>query len=118
MPPWKEHLDRSGAERAPDELERLGEFGPQRRLLHRVLPTGFVTTAAIVDCGECEFATALSGDDNGGSFPPHGAAPVISTKPRSLHWGVRAIEPLTPVTLRTPVAHASDVGDEVVHDLR
>jgi hypothetical protein len=31
---------------------------------------GFVTSGAIVDRGECEFATVLSGDDNGGSFPP------------------------------------------------
>src|ERR1700738_4344885 len=116
-PAGNEHLGRAVPDRAPQELERLGQKRSRCRWLQRVPPLGFTSSGSVVDRGEGEFATIVGGVYDGGPFPFETPDAVVSTKPRAGRRRGGAFQPFAAIALRAPFAHAGYVGYEVVNQL-
>ena len=70
-----------------------------------------------MDGGEREQPAILGSRDDRGGLPPVPAELVVSAEAGTGNRGACPVEPGAAVTLRAPLAHASDVGDEPVHVL-
>ena len=98
------------------QLEGLEEVGATLCTFESVGPLGHVTTPR-VRRHERELAGSVGDNDAGLVRPPRQPVPVLASKPSADGGSCCPAYPLARDALRTPLTHARDVGDHVVHHL-